>query len=91
MFKVNNKETSGVFIVNFEHIPHLALVFLLLTLWKNIGFEDELFRVFLMNFFCICCKTKALTMCISKSTFFSFKPDRIKKNCRTASISVSLF
>ena len=22
---------SGVFIVNFEHIPHLALVFLLLT------------------------------------------------------------
>ena len=26
---------SGVFIVNFEHISHLALVFLLLTLsWK---------------------------------------------------------
>ena len=23
---------SGIFIVNFEHIPHLALVFLLLTL-----------------------------------------------------------
>ena len=41
MFKVNNKETrmtftewrcSGFFIVNFEHISHLALVFLLLTL-----------------------------------------------------------
>ena len=33
MFKVNNKDTSSViFIVNFEHILHFALVFLLLTL-----------------------------------------------------------
>ena len=38
MFKVNNKGTRttpmgfGVFIVNFEHILHLALAFLLLTL-----------------------------------------------------------
>ena len=39
MFKVNNKNTrqrqwrrSGVFVVNLEHISHLALVFLLLTL-----------------------------------------------------------
>ena len=36
MFKVNNKDTKttpfGVFIVNFEHVSHLALVFLLLTL-----------------------------------------------------------
>ena len=39
MFKVNNRNSgtrceiySGVFIVNFEHIPHLAVVFLLLTL-----------------------------------------------------------
>ena len=37
MFKVNNKDTrttprSGVFIVNFEHISQLFLVFLLLTL-----------------------------------------------------------
>ena len=42
MFKVNNKDTrtapddgwrrSGVFFVNFEHISHLALVFLLLNL-----------------------------------------------------------
>ena len=31
MFKVNNKGT-GVFIVNFEHISPLVLVFLLLTL-----------------------------------------------------------
>ena len=44
MFKVNNKETrtthwhhSGVFIVNFEHISNLFLVFLLLTL--NIYWE----------------------------------------------------
>ena len=41
MFKVNNKDTRTtsmtsfcVSIVNFEHIPHLALVFLLLTLNK---------------------------------------------------------
>ena len=34
MFKVNNKDTSptGSFIVNFEHISLLVLVFLLLTL-----------------------------------------------------------
>ena len=39
MFKVNNKDTerrhwrrSDVFIVNFEHILHLVLAFLLLTL-----------------------------------------------------------
>ena len=37
MFKVNNKGyrktgPSGVFIVNFEHILHLVVVFLLLTL-----------------------------------------------------------
>ena len=39
MFKVNNKtperrqwSRSGVFIVNNEHISHLVLVFLLLTL-----------------------------------------------------------
>ena len=39
MLKVNNKDTrptpmgrrSGVFIVNFEDISHLVLVFLLLT------------------------------------------------------------
>ena len=35
MFKVNNKDKewrrSGVVIVNFEHISHLVLVFLLLT------------------------------------------------------------
>ena len=35
MFKVNNKDTkttSGVFIVNFEHISQLFLAFLLFTL-----------------------------------------------------------
>ena len=38
MFKVNNKNTrrrrSGVFIVNFEQMSHLFLVFLLLTMNK---------------------------------------------------------
>ena len=33
MFKVSNKKNRiGVFIVNFEHISHLVLVFLLLIL-----------------------------------------------------------
>ena len=31
MFKVNNRNTS-IFIVNFEHVSHLVLLFLLLTL-----------------------------------------------------------
>ena len=41
MFKVSNKtlerlqwRRSGVFIVNFQHILHLVLVFLFLTLGK---------------------------------------------------------
>ena len=43
MFKVNNKDTrtttrrSGVYIVNFEHISYLVLVFLLLTLSRQIS------------------------------------------------------
>ena len=43
MFKVNNKNNraaswlrSGVFIVNFEHISHLIITFLMLTLNKEI-------------------------------------------------------
>ena len=39
MFKVNNKDTrrrqwhrSGIFTINFEHISHPVLLFLLLTL-----------------------------------------------------------
>ena len=32
MFKVNYEDTTVVFTVNFEHIRHLVLVFLLLTL-----------------------------------------------------------
>ena len=48
LFKVNNRNTrtrcrhwrrSGVFIVNFEHISHLVLVFLLLTLNKQMPAE----------------------------------------------------
>ena len=39
MFKVNNKDTRrtpiGIFIVNFEHISDFVLVFLLLTLDKQ--------------------------------------------------------
>ena len=100
MFKVNNRNTrtrceicSRLTIKT--HLVSLLLtlnifhtLFLLLTLWKNIVFEDELLKVFLMNFFCICCKTKALTMCISKSTFFSFKPDRKKKLSNSIYFSV---
>ena len=40
MFKINHKNTKTTsmtlsFIVNFEHIPHLFLVFLLITLNKE--------------------------------------------------------
>ena len=37
MFKVNTKDT-GVIFVSFEHISHLGLVFLLLTL--NMQLQD---------------------------------------------------
>ena len=45
MFKANNKDTRATrFIVNFEHILHLALVFLLLTL-KNAFYYSICFRI----------------------------------------------
>ena len=42
MFKVNNKvnrttRRSGIFIDDFEHISHLVLLFLLLTLRKQMS------------------------------------------------------
>ena len=43
-FKVNNRDTSGVTIVNFEHISHLALVCILL-LWTcncRLGYQSIL-------------------------------------------------
>ena len=48
MFKVNNKDSSGVFI-NFEHISHLALLFLLWT----VNFECRLAFCQLWTSFCI--------------------------------------
>ena len=38
MFKVNNKDirkTPGIFVVNFEHISYIVLVFLLITLSRQ--------------------------------------------------------
>ena len=64
MLKVNNEDT-GVFLVNFEHISHLVLVFLLLTLhmqlpagintfmdmFKNIRHVCEHFKICKIKFF----------------------------------------
>ena len=36
MFKVNNKDSKDVFVVNFEHILYLFLLFLLSTLNSEI-------------------------------------------------------
>ena len=47
MFKVNNKDIrttrrSGVFIVNFEHISHIALVFSIFGFEQvNVSWEEE--------------------------------------------------
>ena len=53
MLKVNNGNTktwrrSGVFIVNFEHISHLVLVFVLLTLSRQMpaGKQQRLSSIF---------------------------------------------
>ena len=44
MSKVNNKDnSSGVFIVNFEHISHLALVFLFSQLLDKFLMENFIF------------------------------------------------
>ena len=46
MFKVNNKDTgtTPIFIVNFEHISHLVLVFLWLTF--NFKLAQILLKIF---------------------------------------------
>ena len=46
MFRFNNKDTS-VFIVNFEHISHLFVVFLLLTLGRQMpaGYKIDVSRI----------------------------------------------
>ena len=46
MFKVNNKDI-GTFIVNFEHISHLALVFLLLTLSREMPAGNMQTKIFM--------------------------------------------
>ena len=52
MFKVNNKDTRclfGVFIVSFEYISHLFIVFLLLTLKYLIaGWDQSLMQVIIV-------------------------------------------
>ena len=60
MFRVNNRDTrarceicSGILIVNFEHISHLLLVFLLLTLsgWVPAGRRPAHEHIFLKRNF----------------------------------------
>ena len=50
MFKVKNRNTrrsrSGVFIINFEHISHLALALLLLTLCRQKRLSEHWGRIF---------------------------------------------
>ena len=55
MFKINKKKTlekrqsrdSGVFVVNFEHVSHLSLVFLLLT-FKQVNVCWEFWNFYLV-------------------------------------------
>ena len=46
LLKANNnaRRRSNVFIVNFEHIPHLVLVFLFLTLNMQLPARKELIK-----------------------------------------------
>ena len=41
---------SSVFIANFEHIPHLVLVLLLLTLQVNAGWDYNLTFMYIKSF-----------------------------------------
>ena len=47
---------SGVFIVNYEHISHLFLVFLLLTLNKNASWVVQRPKLISLQFFCLVIK-----------------------------------
>ena len=60
MFKVNNKDTrtmpwrgSGVFIINFKHVSHLVLLFLLLTLSRENAGREASLSIFLKYSFII--------------------------------------
>ena len=57
MFKVNNKDTrttpgrhSGVFIVNFEHISYIFLVFLTLNMQMRTGHVQSIFYFYYYTF-----------------------------------------
>ena len=49
---------SGVFIVNFEHISHLVLVFLLLTFNRKLSAAQELFKHICSSFLAVSCFSK---------------------------------
>ena len=58
LLQVNSRCRSGVFIVNFEHISHLALVFLLLILNRYMSAGLRFILHELVNF---CVRTKILS------------------------------
>ena len=49
--KINKYRRSGVFIANFEHISHLVLVLLLLTV--NMYFQQAFFEENIKSYYCI--------------------------------------
>ena len=81
MFNVNNKDTrrrrSGIFIVNFEHISYLILVFLLLTFFRTRFVKDLRPGIFKYIF-------KANPDILDSKRF----SDRFRKHVRDLSVSL---
>ena len=74
MFKVNNRNTrtrrrSSVFIVNFEHISHLVLVFLLWTLSMYIPAGKTL----IANQVQVECSTESISLFVANFSFTEWK------------------
>ena len=78
MFKVNNKDTRMMPTVNFEHISHLVLMFLLLTLnmqllagklWVSTKFLRQKIRYIFMGKITVFYARNEVTLLINFPTF----------------------
>ena len=54
MFKINSKDTSVFITINFQHIAHLVLLFLLLIFTCKTFFKKYWYSIIILYKFCKC-------------------------------------
>ena len=83
---------SGVFIVNFEQISHLVLLFLLLTFSRQMSVGKRSAEVYVIWFLLIITKPKLSKASNEDNTRdFSVKTGKIRRNCSPKVLSITFF